>query len=517
MEILAGLLSLAIQATPASIETARPLVEADIKAATAALESGRLDDSFAAAERAIAAARPYAKIDPVLLSDALVARCDAASNRSEPDISDCREALALREAALTSDDPKLHNLRIQIAVNKIMTGHAAEAQADIETALAGLRRGVQTSAMRTDVGMGLAVLGMSQQAQDRRAEAELTYRAAITELGEADETGRRYRPMVYNYLNIMLLSEGRLVEALRDSETAVAIQRASAPVGDPTLIGALRALAAAQQRAGHLKAAEASLREQLALIDAQQSPQPSLRGNALSGLASLYIDTGRPDLARPLLERAITTYRQGGDTGRRTATTAVGQLADLDLQAGNPRAAVAHLEAALGDLGTEASGSQGRAALLTQLANALQAAGDSEMAHAKASEALEIYRRISPTAPVLSGPLLVLARADVATGRKNDAAIVLDEAVALARPRPASAPTRIAAYNARVDLALDPPGNPDAAIAAVADDAANGARSLLVSSARAGVSTRGLQDLTRTAMLNQIEVEWRSDAEIRMP
>ncbi|GAW40275.1 hypothetical protein SH203_00672 [Brevundimonas sp. SH203] len=509
---LIGLLLLGAQATAAAADTPRETILSDIQAATAARESGRLDDAFSAADRAIVAARAIRPADPVLLSDALVARCDARSGQSEPDISDCREALVLREAALDADDPKLHNLRIQIAVNTIMTGQPAEAQGVIEAAIAGLRRSPDTPAMRTDVGMGIAVLGMAQQAQDRRRDAEASYRSAIAELTTADETGQRYRPLVYNYLNILLLNEGRLIEALQEAETSVNIQRASAPAGDPTLIGALRALAGAQQRAGRLKDAERSLREQLALLDAQQSPQPSLKGNALAGLGSLYIDLGRPELARPLLEQAVETYAEGGAAGRRTATSAQGMLADLDIQAGRPQAAVARLEAALNDLGLEVSGQQGRAALLAQLARAHEENGDDAIAVQRAQDALDIYARIAPQAPAISGPLLIQARADVRAGRLDQARTKLDTAVAVGQARPPSAPTRIAAETARVDLALAQVGPLDAAASTLATDAADGATALILTSARAGVPTQGLSATTRPAFINRIEAVWRQDA-----
>lgn len=508
---LMSLLLFAPQAAPATA-TPRDAVLADIQAATVARESGRLDDALVAAERAITSARTIQPADPVLLSDALVARCDARSNQAEPDISDCREALVLREAALNADDPRLHNLRIQIAVNTIMSGKPAEAQTVIEAALAGLRRSPDTPAMRTDIGMGIAVLGMAQQAQDRRRDAEASYRSAIAVLASADETGQRYRPLVYNYLNTLLLNEGRLIEALDEAETSVNIQRASAPAGDPTLIGALRALAAAQQRAGRLADAERSLREQLALLDAQQSPQPSLKGNALAGLGSLYIDMGRPELARPLLEQAVETYAEGGALGRRTATTAQGMLADLDIQAGRPEAAVVRLEAALNDLGLEVSGQQGRAALLAQLAKAREENGEEALAVQRAQDSLDIYARIAPQAPANSGPLLIQARADVREGRPDQARAKLDTAVAVAQARPPSAPTRIAAETARVDLALVQPGPLDAALSTLATDAADGATALILTSARAGAPTRGLSAITRQAFVNRIEAAWRQDA-----
>lgn len=490
----------------------RDAILAEIQAATVARESGRLDDAFTAAERAIASARAVKPADPVLLSDALVARCDAMANRPEPDIADCLEALSLREGALPADDPRLHNLRIQIAVHKIMTGKPAEAQADIEAALAGLRRSPITPAMRTDIGMGIATLGMARQAQDQRRNAEADYRAAIAELAAADETGQRYRPLVYNYLTILLLNEGRLIEALAESERSVAIQRAAAPQGDPTLIGALRALAAAQQRAGRLEDAERSLREQLALLDQQQSPQPSLKANALSGLGSLYIDMGRPDLARPLLDQAVATYHEGGQAGRRSATTAQGYLADLDLSSGDPAAAVVRLEGALGDLGLEVSGQQGRAALLAQLAQAREQAGDPAGAARDAAASLEIYSRIAPSAPATSGPLLILARADLRDGRLDQARERLDAAVGVAHARPASAPARIAAETARIDLALVQPGPLTADLDRLAGEAAQGARELVLSAARAGVPAQGLADTTRGAFVNRIEAAWRRDA-----
>lgn len=510
MIILAGLVLAMAQVGIDASASPREVIVAGIAQATAAREGGRLDDAFIAADQAIAQARTLTPADPVLLSDALVARCDAASNRAEPDISDCHEALKLREAALTGDDPRLHNLRIQIAVSKIMQGKPVEAQTEIEAGLAGLRRNEQTPAMRTDVGMGIAVLGMAHQAQDRRREAEGNYRDAIAELEAADDLGQRYRPLVYNYLNGLLLNEGRLIEALRDAETSVAIQRASAPAGDPTLIGALAALAAAQQRAGRLSDAEASLREQLALLDAQQAPQPSLRGNALTGLAALYIDTGRPDLARPLLERAVSTFREGGDTGRRTGTTALTRLSELELKAGEPVAAKQHAEQALADLGTEVSGAQGRASILTTLAAVHQRLGENTEATARATEALGLYRRIAPGSPVIAGPLLILADVAIAAGQAAEAEPLLDEAVALGRSRPLSAPTRISAENARVDLALLAPSPLVPANVALADEAAVGARALLLDTTRAGLPIKGIQPLTRTALINAIEAQWRS-------
>ena len=497
--------------------SARSVIEAEIQAATQARESGRLDDAFAAADRAIASARALNPGDPVLLSDALVVRCDAAAGRSEPDISDCLAALDLREAHLTSDDPKLHNLRLQIAVHSVMAGRAAEAQGVIEPAIAGLRRAPQTPALRTDVGMGIAVLGMAQQAQDRRAEAEASYRSAIAELGAADATGRGYRPMVYNYLNALLLNEGRLVEALADSETALALQRESSEPNDPTLIGVLNALAAAQQRAGRYAEAEASLREQLALIDAEQSPQPSLRANALSGLASLYVDTGRAELARPLLEQAVALYHEGGPTGRRTATAALGKLADLDLAQNNPQGAIAYTETAIADLDDAVSGSQGRAALLVQLATALEAADEIDRARVAAADALVLFDRIAPRAPAASGALLILARLDEAEGRATEARERLDRAVTLAKARPLAAPTRITVGNARIGLALSTPGPLSSELEALARETSDGAKDLLVSSARSGQTVGGIRPMARTALLNRIEVEWRSAHSAAVP
>lgn len=488
----------------------RARIESDILAATAAREGGRLDDAFAAADRAIAAARVLTPADPVLLSDALVVRCDAAAGRSEPDISDCHAALALREANLPADDVKLHNLRIQIAVHSVMAGKPAEAQPVIETAIAGLRRAPQTPAARTDVGMGVAVLGMALQAQDRRQEAEASYRAAIAELAQADETGRGYRPVVYNYLNGLLLNEGRLVEALEDTEVAVGLQRATAQPGDPTLIGALGALGAAQQRAGRYADAEATLREQLGLLDAQQSPQPSLRGNALTALAALYTDTGRIDLARPLLEQAVDVYHQGGDAGRRSGTTALGRLADLDLVEGDAAGAVARIHGALADLGTDVAGSQGRAALLTQLATAQSAAGEDAAAETAAQEAVDIYRQIAPKAPAQAPGLVVLARAALSRGETELASSLLDQAVDLSKARPPTAPTRLAAENARVDLALQDGAGPSENVSALAREAGWGAQALLVGSARSGQTVGGVRDVAKTALLNHIESEWRA-------
>ena len=194
------------------------------------------------------------------------------------------------------------------------------------------------------------------------------------------------------------------------------------------------------------------------------------------------------------------------------ATTAQGYLAELDLSAGDPAAAVARLEAALGDLGLEVSGQQGRAALLAQLARAREKAGDPVGAGRDAQAALDIYGRIAPTAPATSGPLLILADGDLREGRIDQARARLDTAVAVARARPPSAPSRIAAETARIDLALSEPGALDADLATLADDAARGAEALVLDSARAGVPAQGLATTTRGAFVNRIEAAWRREA-----
>ena len=483
-----------------------------IQQATSEREAGRLEPAFAAADAAIAQARALQPPDPVLLSDALVVRCDAEAQKPSPNDRDCREAMAIRRPLLGDADPRVLNLDIQLAITDVMAGRADLADPVVRRSVRGLKALPETAALNTDVGMGVAVLGMVDEASLRPAEAEANYKEAIALLERADELGLSYRPMVYNYLNGLLLGQGRGVEAAETTRIAVEIQRQSAPVGDPQTIGALIRLGTVQRRAGRLEDAAATARETLDLIDARPETQVAYRYQALSLLGDVQVDLGRPDLAMSLFERAEGVALSLPDGAERRAAPVRLRIAALRLDAGDAQGALAAAEAALPGAQQDRSGTEGQATALTHIATARARLGDTAGAREAASQALALREASSPSAPALAAPLAILARLAVQDGDAEAARALLDRAVAAGQADSPLSASRLDVRNARVRLALAEPSQTEADVA-LAEQTAADAADLILTNARSSVRADGLADITRTALGSAIEMRWRAAAQ----
>lgn len=507
--MLTILAALVIQtAPPGDTDRIRALIEQ----ATAEREAGRVDAALAAADAAIVAARRLSPGDPILLSDALVARCDAESQTANGDDRDCREAMAIRRPLLGDADPRVLNLDIQLAITDVMAGRVDLAEPVVRRSVRGLKALPETAALNTDVGMGVAVLGMVEEASLRPAEAEANYREALTILEKADALGLRYRPIVYNYLNGLLLGQGRTVEAAVTSRIALDIQRQLAPVGDPQTIGALIRLGLVQQRAGRLDEAAASAREALDLLDAQQQAPVAYRYQALLVLGGVQVDLGRADLALPLFEQAEAVALSLPDGAERRAAPVRLRIAALRLDAGDPEGALEAALSAMPGALQDRSGTEGQATALTHVAVARERIGDTAGARDAASQALALREASSPDAPAMSAPLTILARLALAEGDGETARRLLDRAVTAGRNDSPLSPARLDVRNARVKLALTAPEQTEAERTLANETAADAAELILVN-ARSGVRAEGVADITRTALGSAIEMRWRASAQ----
>lgn len=480
-----------------------------IKQSTAQREAGQTESAMVSANAAITQARALDPADPVLLSDALVVRCDLGAQKVPVEDQDCHEAMAIRRPLLGDNDPRVLNLDIQMAVTDVMAGRPEVAEPVVRRSVQGLKALPETPALNTDVGMGVAVLAMVEQASLRPAEAEAGYREAISILERADELGLRYRPMVYNYLTGLLLAQGRNSEAAELTRLSVDIQRDLAPEGDPQTLGALIRLGVSQQRAGRLSEAAATAKEVLDIIDRQPTVQVAYRYQALNLLGDIQQNIGRPDLALPLFEQAeaVALSLPSGAEGRAAPVRL--RIAALRLEGGDAAGALEVAEAALPGTLQDRSGTNGQATALTQIALARMKLGDTGGAKTAAEQALALREAASPTAPALSGSLGVLANLSVQEGDVDGARALLDRAVAVRQADSPLSTARMEAGNARVRLALASPALSEAEVA-LAEKTAADAADLILTNARSGARTEGVADITRTALGSAIEARWRA-------
>lgn len=131
---------------------------------------------------------------------------------------------------------------------------------------------------------------------------------------------------------------GRLGAALLLVLAALA---ASPTAGAEGLEGALREAQAAQAQGSHQRAIELFSE---AVAAAERAGEPEALATALGSLGGAYLLAGRPEEARPHLERALGLARQGGLV--RVEAAALTDLGTLRLAEGRPDAALASYDRA---------------------------------------------------------------------------------------------------------------------------------------------------------------------------
>ncbi|MGH9380593.1 MAG: protein kinase domain-containing protein [Thermoanaerobaculia bacterium] len=126
------------------------------------------------------------------------------------------------------------------------------------------------------------------------------------------------------------------VVALRE---AVTIQRASLPADDPARAATLFALGMALRSTDDSEGMRQVFEEAVRIYERQPETLTQEYASSLSILASIYDTRGQPELAGPLVERAIEVHRQVyGDDHRATALALVQAAAFEEAQGGLDRA-----------------------------------------------------------------------------------------------------------------------------------------------------------------------------------
>lgn len=188
-------------------------------------------------------------------------------------------------------------------------------------------------------GEARSILGESLLRQGRCA-------AAVEEFTKAVELYRRssivhYEANVLGHLSTAWLALGDDQQALEHARWSAAAARESGARDEQ--VGALTALASAQQAMGQLAAADSIYERALALC--AEIGQPRLEITALIGMAENKRRSGAHDLAREGARRAAALSKRGGF--KTLEAQAICVLAQTELDAGNLDAAQQHANTAI--------------------------------------------------------------------------------------------------------------------------------------------------------------------------
>ena len=314
---------------------------------------------------------------------------------------------------------------------------------DLEGALAALDRverlvgAIGSDRARSRLG---AVRGhaLNYASRYREAARAATEAAELAEsIGDADQTARAHMVLVHAHAKL-----GRLDEALR---CALRAERAFAAEGDLTL--AAQALC----NAGIVTRMQGNAEEAIDLFERAlglTEHEPATRAQMESGLAEVYLDTGRYAEGEAAFIRSAETFEAEGV--RRAASIVRGSLADLYGRQGRLSAAIEQFEVARRFFEADrATGELGR--ILTEQADVYATTGlvdDAARGYRRAGELLEQAGAVQERARSLLGLGRVLA------ARNPDAAAEsLDESARLSEQAGNNAARAIARlHRARLDL-----------------------------------------------------------------
>jgi tetratricopeptide (TPR) repeat protein len=319
--------------------------------------------------------------------------------------------------------------------------------------------------------LGLAyVVGFRQQ---RPAEADAWLTAADAAVTRAGATPRLAGQLAMTRGTLAMM-RGSPDEGRRHYRDALALLEGALPVGDLRLAPVLTNLGIAEQRAGDLRAAEATLTRAMSLRVAHLGDgHPDVASAALA-LAQLHLERGEPAAARPLVEQALA-IRQAtlgqdhvdlapvlttlGSVQRQLArlddaraaqaralaiwervhgpvhpnvALALGNLAGVEVTAARPQAAVALYRRALAIHRAQPAPTPSLAHVLFNLGEALRQGGQLAEAEAAYAEALALRTQLLGADHMeLAFPLIGLGHCDLARGDRDAARARFERALAL--------------------------------------------------------------------------------------
>jgi len=230
------------------------------------------------------------------------------------------EALTAEQQALASD-PRNSDLARVVGESYQDLGRYTEAEAAYQHALAldpnnteAQYRYPQAILLASgDVAAALtAVQGNGAPSQSQRVyllTLQRKYPEALALLAGIPDTPDNFRgnPKTLQQANLYRLS-GDAAHAKPLFEQVLPLLRArlkSAAASDMTQAGIWRAIASAELGLGHTAAALTAITQSQALVD--RSPNIYYKVEAMPAYARLYAEAGRPDLAVPLLDKALAT------------------------------------------------------------------------------------------------------------------------------------------------------------------------------------------------------------------
>jgi serine/threonine-protein kinase len=228
--------------------------------------------------------------------------------------------------------------------------------------------------------------------------------------------------------------QGRIAEALPQRLQLIETAKHAAQMHPSDLAYFLKYAGGDLRDLGRFDEAEAMLREALGVFDASMGPDAPDSIPSLYFLASVRMLEGRYADARIPLERALAIATKPGVDPIDVADTHI-QLSRLARLEHRPDESLRETESAAEAYRHADPHDWGRVFAFAELSNAQRAAGRLEAALASAQTAVGDARTLLPRGNyVSSGPLLALARANLALGRASEAEPLLREALAACSP-----------------------------------------------------------------------------------
>ncbi|MBK7534120.1 MAG: CHAT domain-containing protein [Myxococcales bacterium] len=328
----------------------------------------------AAPRRRGAAARAAAQIAAV---EAEV-RAQQLARRSYATVPTLRKLHALQVRHLGLADARTSMTRVQLGAMLLSTGAYREAAELYREGLAVAERHHAKDSV--EVAMALQGLLGVYWVQGRHPEVDAIYQRLLPLWQKLHgKNSEVYAGQLLGY-GAFLSSWSAYGAAQRVYEDALRIYEALAKSPeDPSLIAPLHTLAWAYWSTGQRPRAIETFERALALNDRRPKADAQSRAATVYGVASAYQYGGRPDLARPLFEKARAIYLEEIAAKERAGATGVllsspyTMLAMLEKSLGDLPAARRALERAIAI--EEASG-QGGSAWYSVLADIERAAGD---------------------------------------------------------------------------------------------------------------------------------------------
>ena len=358
-----------------------------------------------------------------------------------------RRAVETRQALFGPGDARTAKAKKGLAISLARQARYAEA----EPLFKELLEQEQALGSKREMGSVLLNYGNQKRLTGDYAASEALLQRAVALLESAGEPASRSLAAALNNLGLVYWRQGRLRDAVKPLERALAIHMKNQGPDSSLVAYARKTLSHVHRDLGELDIAERYGQEALAVAEKLFPPNHPFIGTTLESLGQIAQKRGDRVKARELFERSIRSY-EGSQPNDPGLAYSLSYLAGLLREEGETKEAVRLYERALA-VRRKVFGDRNRdvAESWQELARGRLAVNDLNGALEAARTGVDTFRSVAPTdSAQLAGGLVLLGNLLRLNGRSREALPHLEEAYAIWHKKPPKNPRELADLEAAI-------------------------------------------------------------------